>query len=61
MPLVDNVELKALGVRLALLLLETRPKKNSATLRIVTFQPYMAADRFDLQEDARKLRANNPD
>ncbi|MDJ0952012.1 MAG: hypothetical protein QNJ94_24130 [Alphaproteobacteria bacterium] len=55
MPLVDNVKLKALGTRLALLLIATNKDQKAATLRVVTFQPYMAADRFDLKEQARVL------
>jgi hypothetical protein len=52
MPLVDNLKIKAIGKRLALLLIETKPEKNQATLRIVLFEPYMAADRFDLKQEA---------
>jgi hypothetical protein len=55
MPLLDNLKLKAAKSRLALLLIDTDPGKNKATLRLVSFQPYMAVDRFDLKEQAQNI------
>lgn len=56
MPLVDNVKLRAYNLRLALMLLETRPDEGEVDIRAVAFQPYMAGDRFDLHEATRQLQ-----
>jgi len=50
LPLVDNLKIKSLDVRLSLLLLSHDTEQGTATVRVVVFRSYMAQDRFDLSE-----------
>jgi hypothetical protein len=50
MPLVDNLKIKRLDLRLSLLLLSHDREQGTAKVRVVAYKSYMAQDRFDLSE-----------
>jgi hypothetical protein len=48
MPLVDNTKIGAL--RVSLILLDSNEKANTADVRVIAFENYLAMDRFDVKD-----------
>jgi hypothetical protein len=53
-PMVDNIKLDKTN-RVAVLLMKLEKEKSSAELRLVSFLPDLAIDRFDIKEMTRSF------
>ena len=53
-PMVDNIKLDKTN-RVAVLLMKLEKEKNSAQIRLVSFLPDLAIDRFDIKEMTREF------